>query len=233
MNSAWAMLVWVMAVKNSVMLSAEEQPGRQHRRHVAADGQRPTGEHARRPRMTSHHSTHGADHPPEGDHRSRRVGPLDDRRAARERDDGGQHDQRCRCGTMAPARVDDPAHVGAGCGRRPARGRSGGPSARRRGARPRRRRSPRRAPSTVRSGRTPAWPRRAARPGRGAGCAGGSAARTLGAELERVGDRSRSRVRRRLADQQALHLDGQHDGDDDEQHADGDRADGVPPRRRP
>ena len=39
-----------------------------------------------------------------------------------------------------------------------------------------------------------------------------------------------SSSRRRLADQQALHLDGQHDGDDDEQQADGDRADGVPAR---
>ena len=46
--------------------------------------------------------------------------------------------------------------------------------------------------------------------------------------LERADDPVEVGVGRRLADQQALHLDGQDDGDDDEQDADGDRADGVP-----
>ena len=46
--------------------------------------------------------------------------------------------------------------------------------------------------------------------------------------LEGLGDLGDVGLRRRLADQQALHLDRQDDGDDDEQGADGQRADGVP-----
>ena len=78
------------------------------------------------------------------------------------------------------------------------------------------------------SGRTRPSPRRAARRDRGAGCAGGSGGAHAGAPSRLATIRSTSSLGRRLADQQALHLDRQHDGDDDEQDADGDRADGVP-----
>lgn len=55
MNSAWAMLVLVTAVKNTVMLSPKKMPGRTVRRHVAADGAaRPVT--WRRTTMTIHHS---------------------------------------------------------------------------------------------------------------------------------------------------------------------------------
>ncbi len=52
--------------------------------------------------------------------------------------------------------------------------------------------------------------------------------RTDSADSRRLGDRGDVGRRRRLADQQALHLDRQHDRDDDEQEADGERPDGVP-----
>ena len=82
--------------------------------------------------------------------------------------------------------------------------------------------------STDRSGRTRAWRRRAARRDRGAGSLWLIRRRTARRALEAGDDPVEVGLRRRLADQQALHLDRQDDGDDDEQDADGDRADGVP-----
>ena len=56
MNSAWAMLVRLMAVKNRVMLSPKNSPPGSTRRHVSADGAgRPVA--ARRVAITIHHST--------------------------------------------------------------------------------------------------------------------------------------------------------------------------------
>ncbi len=46
--------------------------------------------------------------------------------------------------------------------------------------------------------------------------------------LDRVPDRGEILVRRPLADEQASHLEAEHGRDDDEQHADRERADAVP-----
>ena len=56
MNSAWAMLVRPMAVKNSVMLRPKQSPAGSTRRHVRRVG---AGRPVRilRPTMTTHHST--------------------------------------------------------------------------------------------------------------------------------------------------------------------------------
>ncbi len=55
MNSAWAMLVWLIAVKKMVMFKPKNNPAGSTRRHVVADGiGRPVI--TRRPAITSHHS---------------------------------------------------------------------------------------------------------------------------------------------------------------------------------
>ena len=54
MNSAWAMLVWLIAVKKIVMLKPNSKPAGRTRRHVASDGAgRPVA--TRRTAMTIHH----------------------------------------------------------------------------------------------------------------------------------------------------------------------------------
>ncbi|MDQ3469948.1 MAG: hypothetical protein M3487_09315 [Actinomycetota bacterium] len=86
MNSAWAMLVRVIAVKNNVMFSPKQMPGSIIARHVAALGNgRPR--QMRATDSTIHHQDHRQQQPPERDRRAGRVGPLDDRRAAGERED--------------------------------------------------------------------------------------------------------------------------------------------------
>ena len=75
MNSAWAMLVWLIAVKNRVMLRPKNSPAGSTRRHVAADGDRATGHRA--PAGDHDPPQHDrADHPPERDHRARARRPT-------------------------------------------------------------------------------------------------------------------------------------------------------------
>ena len=241
MNSAWAMLVRLMAVKNSVMLRPKNSPAGSTSRHVCGRRRRAAGAH---PAHGDHDPPQhdGDEHPPEREHRARRVGPLDERRAAGEGEDGQQHRQDAdrrerRAATSADVRRPTAA-VSARHGRRSRR--LGGPvdvglDVDRSGRSAPPRAAPRSAPSiapasssTLRSGSNSSL----------AATSSSSGPRCCGAEVDEPAHavasssvrviRSRSSVGRRLADQQALHLDRQHDGDDDEQDADGDRA-----RRRP
>ena len=89
MNSAWAMLVWGMALKNTVMFSPKQSPTGIIIFHVASDGGRtPVCDLA----QAQHHPPqHGRQQqPPERDRRAGHAGPLDDRGAAGEAEDAAE-----------------------------------------------------------------------------------------------------------------------------------------------
>ena len=218
MNSAWAMLVMVMAVKISVMLSPKNKPAGSTARHVAATGRAPPVS-ARRAPMTTHHST---------------MAPIIRQKASTEP------------GVSAHLTMDElleNVSTAASTSRMPSGTRL--TSSWRGRCRARCTRGVRR-----RHGGAHAPPRRPLM------ASGELLHRQLGRELDlgrheqlvrtevlgaqvdqalhvRRGGEAATRSAEvglggGLADQQALHLDGQQDGDDDEQDADGDRADGVP-----